>query len=94
MTTWGSLGSGDGQFNLPQSVAVDASGNVFVTDNASGGNDRIQEFTNTGTFIRTWGCPAGGDGMLNSPSGLTVDGSENVFVADNGSNSIRKFACP
>ncbi len=55
LATWGSLGSGDGQFNLRTRVAVDASGNVFVTDTASGGNSRIQEFTNTGTFIRKWG---------------------------------------
>ena len=78
----------------PPRVAVDASGNVFVTDTAGGGNNRIQEFTNTGTFIRTWGCPGGSYGLLNGPIGLTVDGSENVFVADTGNNVIQKFACP
>jgi hypothetical protein len=30
---------------------VDSSGNVFVADS---NNDRIQKFTNTGTFIRKW----------------------------------------
>src|SRR5439155_943447 len=42
VTKWGSMGSGDGQFNDPASVAVDGSGNVFVVDN---GNSRIQKFT-------------------------------------------------
>ena len=35
---WGSEGSDDGQFSYPFDVAVDSSGDVYVTDN---GNDRI-----------------------------------------------------
>jgi DNA-binding beta-propeller fold protein YncE len=30
--TWGGFGSGDGQFNYAHGVAVDTSGNVFVSD--------------------------------------------------------------
>jgi hypothetical protein len=41
ITKWGSRGSGDGQFNDPWGIAVDASGNVFVADT---GNDRVQVF--------------------------------------------------
>jgi tripartite motif-containing protein 71 len=41
LTTWGSEGSGDGQFNFPQGVATDGSGHVYVADSA---NDRIQKF--------------------------------------------------
>ena len=48
---WGSFGTGDGQFDSPEGIAVDKSGNVFVSD----GNDRIQKFSNTGNFIRKWG---------------------------------------
>jgi len=42
----------DAQFNTPFGVAIDSSGNVYVTDS---GNNRIQKFKNSGTFIRTWG---------------------------------------
>lgn len=44
---WGSKGSGDGQFDMPNSVAVDAKGNVYVADL---GNKRIQVFDNDGNF--------------------------------------------
>ena len=36
--SWGSSGSGDGQFSHPHCVAVDSSGNVYVADS---GNYRI-----------------------------------------------------
>jgi len=49
---WGIFGSGDGQFSSPEDVVVDSAGNVYAVDN---GNDRIQKFTNTGTFLRMWG---------------------------------------
>lgn len=40
--SWGSKGSGNGQFLSPQGIVVDASGNIFVNDY---GNGRIQVFT-------------------------------------------------
>ena len=40
----GSSGSGDGQFDVPQDVAVDSSGNVWVSDF---GNNRVEEFAET-----------------------------------------------
>ena len=39
---WGSRGSGDGQFNSPVNIAVDASGNVYVIDAY---NHRVQVFS-------------------------------------------------
>ena len=45
--TWGSYGSGEGQFKTPHAIAVDANGNVYVADR---GNKRIQVFDNDGTF--------------------------------------------
>jgi DNA-binding beta-propeller fold protein YncE len=39
---WGTFGSGVGQFLYPSGVAVDASGNVYVSDV---NNNRIQKFT-------------------------------------------------
>ncbi|HTX35340.1 MAG TPA: peptidyl-alpha-hydroxyglycine alpha-amidating lyase family protein [Bryobacteraceae bacterium] len=47
LKSWGSKGSGQGQFEMPNSLAVDAQGNVYVADL---GNQRIQVFDNDGNF--------------------------------------------
>jgi tripartite motif-containing protein 71 len=94
---WGSFGSGNGQFHNPSDVAVDPSGNVFVADDPpgsadDGNNDRIQKFTNNGTFIREWGSTGSGDGQFSIPEGIGVDSGGHVFVLDRGnSGRIQKF---
>ena len=47
--SWGSRGTGPGQFNTPHSIAVDRGGSVYVADR---GNARIQVFDGEGTFVR------------------------------------------
>jgi DNA-binding beta-propeller fold protein YncE len=58
--SWGGQGSNDGQFLLPHSLAVDTSGNIYVTDT---GNNRVEKFSPNGTFISKWGSR--GTGMDN-----------------------------
>src|SRR4051812_12858670 len=61
-TSFGSGGSEAGQFSEPASVSIDNStGDVYVADN---GNNRIQQFTEDGDFVRAWGydvVASGGD---------------------------------
>ncbi|MGB2592416.1 MAG: peptidyl-alpha-hydroxyglycine alpha-amidating lyase family protein [Candidatus Acidiferrum sp.] len=47
--SWGEPGDQPGQFNTPHSIAVDASGKVYVADR---GNRRIQVFDDDGNFLR------------------------------------------
>jgi DNA-binding beta-propeller fold protein YncE len=78
----------DGQFDFPDGVAIDPKDNVFVADTH---NHRIQEFTNTGTFIREWGDRGTGNGQFNGPVGVSIDSNGNVFVADTYNHRIQKF---
>jgi DNA-binding beta-propeller fold protein YncE len=87
-TLGSSFGTEDGAFYIPESVAVDGSGNVFVADTD---NNRIQKFTNTGTFLTKWGSFGTGDGQFNGPSNVAVDGNGNVFVVDGSNSRIQKF---
>jgi DNA-binding beta-propeller fold protein YncE len=86
LTTWGSRGSGNGQFSNPGGVATDGSGNVYIADT---GNDRIQKFEASGAFLTSWGS-ARAVGEFDSPESVATDGSGNVYVADTDNHSFRK----
>jgi streptogramin lyase len=84
---WGTNGTGDGQFNTPVGIAIDASGNIYVTDT---NNLRIQKFNANGQFITKWGSWSSGDGQFQHPQGVTIDTSGNIYVVDTN-HRIQKF---
>ena len=86
---WGSGGSGPGQLNAPDGIAVDGAGHVYVADT---GNDRIEEFTTAGAYVATLGSGGTGVGQLRGPTGLAVDTLGNLLVADTGNNRIQRHA--
>ena len=70
-----------GTFNLsgPKGAAIDAAGNVFVSDT---GNSRVLEVRAFGAGVQTVGAG------FATPQGLAVDGAGNLFVADPGISLI------
>ena len=89
ITTWGSEGSGDGQFSAPWSVAVDASGSVYVLDFTAG---RVQKFTADGDYLTQWGTVGGNPGEFSYPEAIATDPvTEAVYVADTWNHRVQKF---
>jgi hypothetical protein len=98
----GNPGSADGtnhnaQFNGPNGIAVDQSGNLYVTDQY---NDTIRKITPVGAnwVVSTIGGLAGKSGTANGigsnarfydPWGIAVGSSGNVFVVDWPNQTIR-----
>lgn len=86
--SYGSVGSGDGQFNSPSGIALDSGGNMYITDT---GNNRIQKLNSSGQFTAKWGSAGSGDGQFNSLSSIAMDKDNNIYVTDTGNNRIQKF---
>jgi RHS repeat-associated protein len=85
---FGSYGSGSSQFNEPEYVTTDASGNVWVADSF---NHRIQEFTGEGSFVRQFGQQGSGLSQFADPAAVAIDHKKNVWVADAGNNRLEEF---
>ncbi|HWJ47731.1 MAG TPA: SMP-30/gluconolactonase/LRE family protein [Candidatus Udaeobacter sp.] len=68
-----------GQFSVPTNVAVDADGNLYVTDMY---NNRVEVFDADGNFIRAWGKAGDRPGTFSRPKGIAIDADGHVWVAD------------
>ena len=82
-------GTGSSALVNPQGVALDSSGNVYVSDAAL---NQVLEFISTGTFVRFIGLgPGSGQGQFNNPMGLAVDADGTVYVADSLNARVEVF---
>lgn len=76
-------GAGAGQLDKPAGVAVDeATGDVYVADSA---NNRVEEFSVAGAFVRAWGAGVG-------PKGEAVCVPEQIPVGENCKAGIASAA--
>jgi sugar lactone lactonase YvrE len=97
----GQTGSGDGaggsaRFNGPYAVAVDGSGNVFVSDFFNATIRKIDASGAVSTVAGTAGALGFSDGTgaaarFNQPYALALDGSGDVFVADTYNRAVREI---
>lgn len=88
INSWGTGGSGNGQFASPLGLAVSSTGQVFVTD---ANNHRIQRFDANGVFEAQWGSFGSGNGQFNTPFGLAISSTNQVYVADTSNHRVQQF---
>lgn len=81
-------GTMEGEFNLPNNIALGHDGNLYVVD---GGNFRVQVFTQEGEFIRTFGSIGRLMGQFSRPKGIALDSDNNVYVVDSAFGNIQIF---
>ncbi len=70
--SFGSPGSGPGEFRVPHSIRVANDGRIYVCDRE---NHRVQVFSNDGTFLGAWTD-------FKSPMGVHIDANQMVYVTD------------
>jgi sugar lactone lactonase YvrE len=69
--SWGTKGTGAGQFNLPHSIAIDRQDNIYVGDRT---NRRIQVFDTEGNFKRMSTIDVPSDPASRAVNGATPTG--------------------
>jgi peptidylamidoglycolate lyase len=74
--SWGRKGSRPGEFDVPHSIARDATGQVYVADRS---NARIQVFDSVGHFLAEWKGPE-----LGRPWAVRVGADGYLYVVDGG----------
>ena len=77
-----------GDFSKPAAAAVDAEGNLYVTDTM---NNRIEIFDADGQFVSTFGKAGDGPGYFARPKGVAIDGDGHVWVADGMQDRVQVF---
>ena len=85
--TFGSHGSGNGQFKFPEGVAFDYDNHLYVADC---GNHRIQKFTIDGLYLLQFGSEGSGNAKIQCPKGLTIHNGK-VYISDSDNHRISIF---
>jgi NHL repeat len=100
---FGAIGTTDGpgsraMFNSPAGIAVDASHNIYLTDQYNHTIRKLTPGSQDWVVSTVGGAPlqpgsaggTGADARFNLPWGIAVDGAGNLFIADSHNYTIRK----
>jgi len=87
--TVGSSGSGEGQFEYPEGVALGPEGDIYVSDAFT---NRIERFDGAGEYVGQFGEYGSGDGQLNYPRGIATDSEGDVWVVDGSNRRVEEFS--
>jgi RHS repeat-associated protein len=95
--SFGSAGSGEGQFKSPSYVAIGDNNEkeevVYVTDT---GNNRVEIFSVAGKFSRAFGSAGTGEAQFKEPTGIAADhghegDGDDVWIADSGNKRVKWY---
>jgi hypothetical protein len=77
LMTFGERGTGPGLFQDAAEIALDAGGNIYVSDDTL----RVQKFDAAGKFVDLWTInEKGAEKLRHGPEGLLADRAGNVYV--------------
>ncbi|MGB9585827.1 MAG: 6-bladed beta-propeller [Anaerolineales bacterium] len=80
--------SGEGSLKVPNDIAFDSSGNIYVVDYEG---DKIKKYDSSGNFLLSWGGSGSSSGKFYHPARIAIDSRNYVYVTDNGNDRVQKF---
>ncbi len=86
--SFGKQGGGEGDFNYPTHIALDAAGDVYVMDAL---NFRVQIFDTRGKFLSQFGGNGTSIHDFMKPKGIAVDREGHIWISDGLRSSIQIF---
>lgn len=88
IATYGSYGTGDGQFTAAFGLTTDATGNIYVVD--SNGH-RVQVLDPTGNFLYAFGSNNPGNYYFQFPKDVRILPNGHIVVTSQNSSKIKVF---
>ncbi len=87
-STFGTKGTGPGQFSCPTGVTIDKSGNIFVADYH---NNRVQVFSPDAEFLREIKQQRAGQEELKGPVSVCLDADDSLYVLESNVYRVSVF---
>ena len=87
LLSFGSEGSGAGQFNNPTAIAVSTSGTIFVADRS---NRNVQIFRGDGVYLNA--LNGENSTKLSAPIAMTFDLHDNLYILDASRESVLGYS--
>jgi DNA-binding beta-propeller fold protein YncE len=85
---FGRPGSGDGEFNRAEGIAVGPDDRIYVADSC---NHRIEVFSPDGKWLKSYGTAGRAPGEMSYPYDVRVDGAGRQYVCEFGNSRIQVF---
>ena len=88
LSSFGSEGTGQGQFKHPRGITTDSEGFILVADS---GNNRVQVFRGDGdhAFVTSFGSQGSDSGKFRGLEGISCKSNGDVLVCDKENHRIQ-----
>jgi DNA-binding beta-propeller fold protein YncE len=85
---YGKKGSGPGEVDDPQAIAVTPEGTLAIADT---GNDRVQLFDSNGSSLYQFGKAGEKTGQFDEPAGIGISQKNLIYVSDTENHRVQIF---
>jgi sugar lactone lactonase YvrE len=84
----GTAGSALDALYIPNGLALDYSGSIYVSDSLNNRIIKLQNGSLVGTIVAGTGGAGSGATQLNTPTGLYIDTSSNIYICDDYNSRV------